>query len=51
VVLFGLFGVKIVDWFPTLGFLQRTDALAALGVAMIVPNADVTVHPVPCDPV
>jgi cation diffusion facilitator family transporter len=36
VVLFGLFGVKIADWFPALGFLQRADALAALGVAMIV---------------
>ena len=36
VVLFGLFAVKIADWFPALAFLQRGDAVAALGVALIV---------------
>ncbi len=36
VVLFGLLGVKVADWFPELAFLQRADAVAALGVAILV---------------
>jgi cation diffusion facilitator family transporter len=36
VVLFGLLGVKVADWFPELAFLQRADAVAALGVAIMV---------------
>lgn len=36
VVLFGLLGVKLADWFPGLEFLQRADAVAALGVAIMV---------------
>ncbi len=36
VVLFGLAGVKIASWFPALGFLVKADAVAALGVAIIV---------------
>lgn len=36
VVLFGLLGVKVADWFPELAFLQRADAAAALGVAILV---------------
>jgi cation diffusion facilitator family transporter len=36
VVLFGLAGVKIANWFPALGFLVKADAVAALGVAIIV---------------
>ncbi len=36
VVLLGLVGVFIADKFPSLGFLERTDAIAALGVALIV---------------
>ena len=41
VVLFGLFCVKIGDWFPAVGFLQRADALAALGVALIVVHVSI----------
>lgn len=36
VVLLGLFCVKLADWFPALAVLQKADALAALGVAIIV---------------
>jgi cation diffusion facilitator family transporter len=36
VVLLGLLGVKIAEWFPELKFLLKADALAALGVAIIV---------------
>ncbi len=36
VVLLGLVGVKIASWFPNLGFLEKTDAVAALIVAVIV---------------
>lgn len=36
VVLFGLAGVKVADWFPELEFMQRADAVAALGVAIMV---------------
>ncbi len=36
VVLFGLVGVKIANGFPALGFLVKADAVAALGVAIIV---------------
>ncbi|HOW68763.1 MAG TPA: cation diffusion facilitator family transporter [Candidatus Paceibacterota bacterium] len=41
VVIFGLFGVKMAEWFPALDFFQRADALAALGVAMIVVHVSV----------
>ena len=36
VVLLGLIGVKVADWIPSLNFLQKADAVAALGVAIIV---------------
>jgi cation diffusion facilitator family transporter len=36
VVLFGLFCVKIAEWFPTYVFLHMADAVAALLVAVIV---------------
>ena len=36
VVLFGLGCVKLGEWFPALAWLERADALAALGVAFIV---------------
>lgn len=36
VVLAGLLGVKISDWFPQLDFLSQADAVAALGVSVIV---------------
>ena len=36
VVILGLLGVKLAEWFPALGFLQRADAVAALLVAGIV---------------
>jgi cation diffusion facilitator family transporter len=36
VVMLGLLGVKLAEWFPALGFLQRADAVAALLVAGIV---------------
>ena len=36
VVLAGLVGVKIAAWFPTASFLYKGDAIAALGVAIIV---------------
>lgn len=36
VVILGLICIKIGDWVPSLGFLHKADALAALGVAIIV---------------
>jgi cation diffusion facilitator family transporter len=36
VVLVGLFGVKLSEWFPQLDFLTHADAVAALGVSIIV---------------
>ena len=36
VVLLGLAGVKLADWFPSLSMLAKADALAALVVAAIV---------------
>lgn len=36
VVLVGLLGVNIARWFPSLGYLNKADAVAALGVALIV---------------
>lgn len=36
VVILGLLGVKLAQWFPGLGFLQEADAVAALLVACIV---------------
>lgn len=36
VVLVGLAGVKIAEWYPSLGYLRKADAVAALGVAGIV---------------
>ena len=36
VVIIGLIGVKLAEWYPSLGFLQRADAVAALFVAGIV---------------
>ncbi len=36
VVILGLIGVKIGEWVPKLGFLHKADAVAALGVALIV---------------
>jgi cation diffusion facilitator family transporter len=36
VVILGLACVKISEWVPELGFLQKADAVAALGVALIV---------------
>ena len=36
VVIVGLLGVKIADWFPALDVLKKADAVAALGVAIIV---------------
>ncbi|HWH71036.1 MAG TPA: cation diffusion facilitator family transporter [Candidatus Sulfotelmatobacter sp.] len=36
VVLVGLLGVKLAQWYPGLGFLQQADAVAALVVAGIV---------------
>jgi cation diffusion facilitator family transporter len=36
VVIVGLVGVRIAQWYPELGFLAKADAVAALGVAMIV---------------
>ncbi len=36
VVIFGLLGVKLADWFPKLDFLMYADAVAALLVAAIV---------------
>ena len=36
VVILGLVGVKIADWFPRVGFLDKTDAVAALVVALII---------------
>jgi cation diffusion facilitator family transporter len=36
VVIFGLAGVKLAQWFPALSFLQQADAVAALMVAAIV---------------
>ena len=36
VVIVGLLGVKLADWFPGLSFLVKTDAVAALFVAAIV---------------
>ncbi|MCL5072162.1 MAG: cation diffusion facilitator family transporter [Actinobacteria bacterium] len=36
VVIIGLFGVKLSEWFPKLEFLHHADAVAALAVAMIV---------------
>jgi divalent metal cation (Fe/Co/Zn/Cd) transporter len=31
-----LLGVKVANWFPSLAFLEKADAMAALGVAIIV---------------
>lgn len=36
VVILGLFCVKLSDWFPSAAWLQKADAIAALGVALIV---------------
>ncbi len=36
VVIVGLAGVKLAEWFPGLQFLHSADAVAALGVSMIV---------------
>lgn len=36
VVVIGLVGVKVSDWFPSLSFFQKADAIAALLVAAIV---------------
>jgi cation diffusion facilitator family transporter len=36
VVIVGLVGVKIAQWYPQLAVLKKADAVAALGVAMIV---------------
>jgi len=36
VVIIGLIGVKLADWYPGMGFLYRADAVAALFVAAIV---------------
>jgi cation diffusion facilitator family transporter len=36
VVIVGLLGVKVANWFPSLAFLEKADAVAALGVALIV---------------
>jgi cation diffusion facilitator family transporter len=36
VVILGLIGVKLAGWWPSLGYLQQADAVAALGVAGIV---------------
>jgi cation diffusion facilitator family transporter len=36
VVILGLVGVKIAQWYPQLAVLQKADAVAALGVALIV---------------
>lgn len=36
VVILGLVGVKISDWAPSLAFLREADAVAALGVSMVV---------------
>jgi cation diffusion facilitator family transporter len=36
VVLLGLFCVKLSDWFPQVAMLHKADAIAALGVALIV---------------
>jgi len=36
VVIVGLLGVRIAGWFPSLAFLEKADAVAALGVAVIV---------------
>jgi cation diffusion facilitator family transporter len=36
VVIVGLIGIKLADWYPGMGFLYRADAVAALFVAAIV---------------
>jgi cation diffusion facilitator family transporter len=36
VVIFGLAGVRLAQWYPALGFLRQADAVAALLVAVIV---------------
>ena len=36
VVIFGLMAVKAGEWYPALAFLQSGDAIAALGVSLIV---------------
>jgi cation diffusion facilitator family transporter len=36
VVVIGLVGVKVAEWFPGLAFMQKADAVAALAVAAIV---------------
>jgi cation diffusion facilitator family transporter len=36
VVIIGLVGVRIAQWYPQLEYLKKADAVAALGVAMIV---------------
>ncbi len=36
VVIFGLVAVKVAEWFPAMASLQHADAVAALGVALIV---------------
>ena len=36
VVIAGLFAVKLADWFPALAWLRAGDAIAALGVSVIV---------------
>lgn len=36
VVIFGLISVKAAGWFPAMTFLRHADAVAALGVALIV---------------
>lgn len=36
VVIVGLFGVKVAEWVPSLHFLDKADAIAALGISAIV---------------
>ncbi len=36
VVIFGLFCVKLSEWLPQLAFLHKADAIAAIGVTLIV---------------
>ena len=36
VVIVGLFGVKLADWFPSLSYFNKADAIAALGISAIV---------------
>lgn len=42
IVILGLICVKITDWLPDYSFLRQADALAAMGVAVIVAAISVT---------